>query len=74
MKPDDARLKGDKDVDCYEENGMVKYTVGASENYQEISKLRKQLAEKFPEAFVIAFRQGKKMNVNEAINIWRNKK
>ena len=74
MKPDDARLKGEKDVDCYEENGMVKYTVGASENYQEISKLRKQLAEKFPEAFVIAFRQGKKMNVNEAINIWRNKK
>ena len=73
IKAGDARLKGEKDVDCYEEGGLVKYTVGASENYQEISRLRKQLTEKFPEAFVIAFRNGQKMNVNEAIQIWKNK-
>lgn len=73
IKADDARLKGEKDVDSYEEGGLVKYTVGASEDYQEISRLRKQLAEKFPEAFVIAFRNGQKMNVNEAIKLWKNK-
>ena len=51
----------------FEEGSMTKYTYGESVNYNEISRLRKQILDKFPEAFIIAFKNGKKMDVNEAI-------
>ena len=62
----DARLQGRKDADFYQEGGLYKYTVGASENYDEIYRLRKEVAQKFPEAFIVAFKDGKRINVNEA--------
>ena len=63
-----------KGVDSYMENGMYKYTVGASEDYNEISRLRKQLLDKFPQAFIIAFKQGGKMDVQAAIREFKNRK
>lgn len=67
LKSSDARFKGLQGVACYQEGGMYKYTVGSSENYNEIYQLRKEIAEKFPEAFVVAFKYGEKMNVQTAI-------
>lgn len=67
LKAGDSRLKGQKNADSYVENGMTKYTVGASENYNEIYHLRKSLLDKFPEAFIIAFKGGQKMDVQQAI-------
>ena len=72
LKNGDAHLKGLKDYDYYQEAGYYKYTVGASANYNEIYRLRKQVLDKFPEAFIIAFRNGAKMNVNEAIREFKN--
>ena len=46
---------------------MVKYTYGASADYNEINRLRKSIANKFPDAFVIAFKDGERMDVNKAI-------
>ncbi len=66
LKSSDARFKGLSDVDYYQEGGMYKYTVGSSENYQTIYQLRKSVAEKFPQAFIIAFRNGARVDVNEA--------
>ena len=66
IKVGDARLQGRKDADFYQEGGLYKYTVGASENYDEIYRLRKEVAQKFPEAFIVAFKDGKRINVNEA--------
>jgi len=74
MNLDDKRLKGLSDVSFYQEGGLYKYTVGASENYNEIYKLRKSLAERFPQAFIIAFKDGQKMDVREAIKEFRSKK
>ncbi len=74
MKSDDSRLKGLSDIGYYQEDGMFKYTVGASENYNEIYKLRKSLVERFPQAFIIAFKNGQKMDVREAIREFRSKK
>ncbi len=71
LKPADARLKGCKEADCYEEGGLWKYTMGSSDNYDSIYQLRKQLLAKFPQAFIIAFRNGEKMNVNEAIREYK---
>ena len=74
IKAGDSRLKGQTGVDCYVENGLNKYTVGASENYNEIYHLRKSLLEKFPEAFIIAFKDGKRMDVQQAIREFKNKR
>lgn len=62
----DVRLKGHKNVDCYHEGGLWKYTVGASTDYNEISRLRKQLASDFPQAFVIAFKGDEKIDPRKA--------
>ena len=66
-------LKGQK-ADCYREGGMYKYTVGASDNYYEIYRLRKSLAAAFPEAFIIAFKDGSRMDVNEAIREFKSRR
>ena len=67
LRKGDAHFKGETGYDSYQEGNMVKYTMGASTNYNEIFRLRKTLAEKFPEAFIIAFKNGKKYDVNQAI-------
>ena len=68
------RFKKRDDVDRYEEGGMYKYTIGASTNYNEINRMRGTLAENFPGAFVVAFRNGEKMNITEAIRMFKNKR
>ncbi len=69
-----SRLKGVDDADSYYENGLYKYTVGSSTNYNEIYQLRKTLLGKFPDAFIIAFKNGQKMNVQEAIREFKSNK
>ena len=71
LKAGSPQFKGLTDVDNYQEGGMYKYTVGASANYQEIYQLRKSVADKFPEAFVIAFKNGAKIDVREGIKEYR---
>ncbi len=66
LKAGDSRLKGIKDADCYKEGALWKYTVGSSTNYTEILQLRRRVAKNFPQAFVIAFREGKRMDLEEA--------
>lgn len=70
----DSRFKGETDYESYQENGMVKYTVGSSTNYNEIYRLRKTLVAKFPEAFIIAFKDAKKCDVNQAIQEYKKNK
>ena len=74
LKASDARFKGLSGVESYQEGGMYKYTVGNSENYQEIYQLRKSVAEKFPQAFIIAFKDGVRTDVNAAIREYKAKK
>lgn len=74
LKSDDARFKGLSDVDFYRDGGMYKYTVGASTDYNEVYRLRKQVVEKFPEAFIIAMKGGQRVDVNAAIREFKSKK
>lgn len=67
LPANDRQLKGRTDVSCYQENGLYKYTVGSSTDYNEIFRLRKSLLENFPEAFIVAFKDGQRTNVVEAI-------
>ena len=68
------QFKGQEGIDCYEEGGLFKYTVGASTDYNEIYQLRKSLLDKFPEAFIIAFKNGQKTDVRQAIAEFRRAK
>ena len=74
LKPGDARFKGLSDVDSYRDGGMYKYTVGASTDYNAIYRLRKQVAATIPEAFIVAFKGGQRMDVNAAIREFKSKK
>ena len=74
IKTTDRQFKGLADVDCYEEGGLFKYTVGASADYNAIARQRREILDKFPEAFIIAFKNGQKMNVNEAISEFKKNK
>ena len=62
------QFKGLKPINHYRENGLYKYTYGESTDYNQIASLKRKITPKFKDAFIIAFKNGKKVNVNEAIN------
>lgn len=74
LKSGSRQLKGQEDADFYKDGNIYKYTVGASTNYNEIYRLRKQLLAKFPEAFIIAFKNGQRMDVQQAIREFKKLK
>ena len=74
VKATDARFKGLSGVESYQDGGMYKYTVGSSTNYNEIYRLRKEVVQKIPEAFIVAFKGGKRVDVNAAIREFKSKK
>ena len=61
------QFKGLDGVECYEDGGMYKYTYGSSADYNEIYWLRKSVLDKFPEAFIVAFKGGLRTDVAAAI-------
>ena len=60
-------FKGVKEIAHYREKGMYKYTCGASTNYNEIVRLKRKLSDRFEGAFIIAFKNGEKMDIDAAI-------
>lgn len=67
LAKNDKRLKGLKNVDYYKEKGLYKYTYGASGDYNKVLRTKRSITPQFKDAFIIAFRNGEKMNINEAI-------
>ena len=63
----DRRLSGLPNVDFYVENGTYKYTCGASTDYNKVRATLKEVTKRYKDAFIIAFREEKKINVNDAI-------
>lgn len=66
LKSTDSRLKGYKDATYYKEGSNYKYTYGSTTDYNEILRIQKQVRAKFPDAFVVAFVDGKRISVAEA--------
>lgn len=62
-------LKGETNLAYYEEGGWVKYTCGETNSYSEIKKLKKDMDKKFGDSFIIAFLNGKKISVKEALSM-----
>lgn len=67
LRPGSTQFKGHKDVDFYKDGNTVKYTIGATTDYYEIARIRKKLLDDFPQAFIIAFKNGERMDVAQAI-------
>ena len=65
-------FKGLTPVSHYQEKGIYKYTYGESHDYNKVLKTKRQISTKFKDAFIIAFKNGEKMNVNEAIKEFKN--
>ena len=61
------QLKGLSPVSYYKEKGLYKYTYGESTDYNKVLRMKREVTAKFKDAFIIAFKNGEKMNVNEAI-------
>ena len=74
LKSTDPRFKGLSGIGSYQEGNVFKYTVGESTNYNEIYRLRRSIIDKFPEAFIIAFKDGQRVDVNEAIREFKKHK
>ncbi len=74
IKANDKTFKGIKDIDYYKEKGVFKYTTGATNDYNIALKTQRSLREKFKGAFIIAFKDGKRIDVNEAITEFKKNK
>ncbi|MDR0830748.1 MAG: N-acetylmuramoyl-L-alanine amidase [Prevotellaceae bacterium] len=69
----DPAFKLLKNCSYYEENGIYKYTYGESADYEEIKALRGVVISGFPQAFIVAIKDGKRIaivkNADEAQKI-----
>lgn len=69
LKPKAFELKGLNNIDFYTEDGLNKYTAGKETEYKKIERIRRELASKFPNAFIIAFIGDKKITAKEALKL-----
>lgn len=67
-KPENfKRLEG---VSYYEAGGLYRYTYGAESSWENASTLQKEVVEKgYHDAFIIAFHKGKRISVNNALEL-----
>lgn len=66
------QFKGLSPVTYYQEKGMYKYTYGESTDYNKVLRTKRQISAKFKGAFIIAFKNGQKIDVNQAIKEFKN--
>jgi len=63
-------FKGLNGVEYYEAGGLYRYTYGAENSWEAASKLQNEVKKNgFEDAFVIAFYQGKRIAVGEAVRL-----
>lgn len=60
-------FKGYKTFEEFREGAYYKYLSPPKKTYSEAQKIRKDLVKSFPGAFIVAFRNGKKISLQEAI-------
>ena len=64
-----SNFKGLKSVSVEQIGKLYKYYYGATSSYSEIQKIEDQAKiSGFPSSFIVAFKNGKKVSVKEALN------
>ena len=76
LKSNDKRLQGYTDVEYYQEKkeDMVKYTCMPTSDYNQAVKNQKEIRKKNPDAFIVAFKNGKRIELGEAVAEFRSNK
>ena len=69
----DPQFRGLVGCTFYEEGDWFKYTYGSTNDLDEILKLKNNIKSTFPEAFIIVFYNGKKISLQEAEKISKQK-
>ncbi|KAA6334435.1 N-acetylmuramoyl-L-alanine amidase AmiA [termite gut metagenome] len=69
-----TKMRGLKEVEYYKDNGMYKYTYGASPDYNKVLNTKKQISVHFKDAFIVAFRNNKRIDIHQAIKEFKEKK
>lgn len=72
LRTNDSQLKGLKGTGYYYEKRLYKYTYGTSTDYNQVLRTLRSIKSKFPDAFIIAFKNGQKTNVQTAIEEFKN--
>lgn len=62
------RFKDIKPVDFYKEDNLYKYTCGATTDYREAVRMRDKIKDAFEGAFIVAFKNGQKIPLQQAIS------
>ena len=62
----DKSFAGLPDIGKYKEGNYWKYTAGNVQKYEDVLPILNKAKEKFPDAFVVAFKNGQKIQVAEA--------
>lgn len=66
-KADDPVFKGLKNIEELKEAVGYKYLIGASNNYNEVLELKNSVKNDFPGAFIVAYKNGVRVNVQETL-------
>lgn len=76
LESGDALFKGHKDAVANTDSGskLVKYTIGSSNDYNSILSLRKTLLADFPNAYIVAYKDGKPANLSQSIAEYKQNK
>jgi hypothetical protein len=70
LESNSPRFKGLKNIWVYKEDDLYKYTIGNKRDIQSASELQSELHKKgFSDAFVVAFHNGKRIPVREALRL-----
>ena len=73
LKSNSPKFKGINGVEMYFENGMYKYTAGKQYSIETANLLCESVKNVgFPDAFVVAFNNGKRISFKEAVTILKN--
>lgn len=66
-----SRFKKLSPIDFYKDGVFYKYTYGETHDYQEAIKIRNKVKPDFEGAFIIAFKNDKRMDLQQAINEYK---
>lgn len=65
------QFKGLKDVSHYRDGSVVKFTVGNFTTFEAANKYKRELIDRFPDAFVVAIHNGRRIDLGEARRMQR---
>ena len=61
LKANDERIRDLSEINYYYENGVYKYTCGSVADKKEALSLQKKMRKRFPQAFLVTFKNGKRI-------------